>query len=124
MGTFAVAAFAVGAFPVGVTLDDVRHVAALAKVGVDESRLPGLARELSSILEHMSVLSRVDTQVVRDGGEVAGTPWRTDHGPPIALERDLAAFAPEVKDGFLILPRLATHVTAEAGGAVELDGHA
>jgi len=92
-----------------VSYDDIRHLAALARVGVDDRRLPTLARELSGILDHMAVLSRVDTSAVENRADVTDVPWRPDSGPPIPLAAPLPAFAPLVRDGFLIVPRLATH---------------
>jgi aspartyl-tRNA(Asn)/glutamyl-tRNA(Gln) amidotransferase subunit C len=92
-----------------VSLDDVRHIAQLARIGVPDDRLPVLAREISGILEHMAVLSRADLTRVPVAEEIQDTPWRPDQGPPIPLLRPLSAFAPEPRDGFLIVPRLATH---------------
>jgi aspartyl-tRNA(Asn)/glutamyl-tRNA(Gln) amidotransferase subunit C len=92
-----------------VELDEVRRIAALARVGISEDRLAVLARELSGILGHMAVLERVDTHGVRGGLEAAQTPLREDHGPPVRLLRPLEAIAPEMRDGFFIVPRLATH---------------
>ncbi|MFI5248452.1 MAG: aspartyl/glutamyl-tRNA amidotransferase subunit C [Gemmatimonadales bacterium] len=92
-----------------VSHDDVRHIAALARVGIDERRLPALAAELSSILDHMAVLTRVDSSDVADIARDGDVHLRPDSGPPIPLLRPLPAFAPMVRDGFLIVPRLATH---------------
>lgn len=91
--------------------EDVRHVAQLARLAVDESRLPALATQLASILEHMEVLQRVDTAGITsvEGVGAGGTPLRHDAGPPIPLVHPLESFAPEVRDGLLIVPRLATH---------------
>jgi aspartyl-tRNA(Asn)/glutamyl-tRNA(Gln) amidotransferase subunit C len=100
-----------------ISLDDVRHIAELARIGVPDERLPVLARELSGILEHMAVLGRVDLTRVPEAAEIPDTPWRADLGPPIPLLRPLTAFAPETRDGFLIVPRLATH-----GGQSRADG--
>jgi aspartyl-tRNA(Asn)/glutamyl-tRNA(Gln) amidotransferase subunit C len=99
-----------------VSFDEVRHIARLARLGIDEARLPALASELSSILEHMAELSRVDLGPAADAATPTGTPLRADTGPPMPLHRTLAEFAPEVRDGFLIVPRLATHVGSAAGG--------
>ncbi|HEY3885387.1 MAG TPA: hypothetical protein VGL62_09290, partial [Vicinamibacterales bacterium] len=58
------------------------------------------------------------------------TPWRADHGPPIPLERPIDAFAPLARDGFFVVPRLATHGGrssergASAGGSVDASGNA
>ena len=93
---------------------DVRHIAALARLGVEPERLPTLVRELNGILAHMDVLTRVDTSVVDavEGVGAGGMPLRADDGAPYALARPREAFAPEVRDGFYLVPRLATHVSA------------
>jgi aspartyl-tRNA(Asn)/glutamyl-tRNA(Gln) amidotransferase subunit C len=91
--------------------DDVRHIAHLARLAVDEQRIEGIARELSSILDHMEVLQKVDTERLPavSGVGAGGTPLREDTGSPVKLERPLEAFAPQTRDGFFIVPRLATH---------------
>ncbi len=40
-------------------------------------------------------------------------PLRADAGPPEPLARPPEAFAPSVRDGLLLVPRLATHETGE-----------
>ena len=102
-----------------VTPDDVRHIATLARLGVAESRVPALVSELNQILEHMAVLEQVKTVDVAatDGVGAAGTPLRTDLGPPYPLHHSRESFAPATRDGFYVVPRLATHDTSEEGGA-------
>jgi aspartyl-tRNA(Asn)/glutamyl-tRNA(Gln) amidotransferase subunit C len=107
---------------VSVSFDDVRHIAALARVGIDERRLPALASELSGILEHMAVLTRVETSTVEIPAAATDVPLRVDAGPPIPLARPLPAFAPMMRDGFLIVPRLATHGGEGPGRASESSG--
>jgi aspartyl-tRNA(Asn)/glutamyl-tRNA(Gln) amidotransferase subunit C len=92
-----------------VSHDDVRHIAALARIGIDDRRLPALAAELSGILEHMAVLARADTPSVADIASDGDVHLRPDSGPPMPLLRPVPAFAPMVRDGFLIVPRLSTH---------------
>jgi aspartyl-tRNA(Asn)/glutamyl-tRNA(Gln) amidotransferase subunit C len=91
--------------------DDVRHVAALARLAVPESRIPELVSQLNDILSHMGVLGRVDTSSVTAvaGAGDANMPLRADLGPPIALVHPIASFAPQLRDGFFLVPRLATH---------------
>ena len=43
----------------------------------------------------------------------AGLVLREDAGPPFPLSRPLEGFAPAMRDGFLMVPRLATHTTDE-----------
>jgi aspartyl-tRNA(Asn)/glutamyl-tRNA(Gln) amidotransferase subunit C len=99
-----------------VKLDEVRHIASLARLGVPEDRLGVLAQELSGILAHMAVLQRVDTTGAEESAAIQ-TPLREDHGPPTRLLRPIEAFAPEVRDGFFIVPRLATHGGRSSGDA-------
>ncbi|HEX6051345.1 MAG TPA: Asp-tRNA(Asn)/Glu-tRNA(Gln) amidotransferase subunit GatC [Gemmatimonadaceae bacterium] len=94
-----------------VSDDDVRHVAMLARLGLDPDRIPTIAAELSGILAHMEVLSRVNTAVVGPitGVGAAGTPLRVDGGNQVPLARPRESFAPAMRDGFFLVPRLATH---------------
>ncbi len=99
-----------------VTIDDVKHVAALARLGLTDERASALVTEMNTILAHMDALSAVDTAGVDAavGAGTVGLPLRADSGPPIPLARSLDAFAPSVRDGFILVPRLSTHDTAEA----------
>jgi aspartyl-tRNA(Asn)/glutamyl-tRNA(Gln) amidotransferase subunit C len=98
-----------------VTSDDVKHVASLARLAMTDERAAEFTGQLNTILAHMDVLARVDTSrlepVAAVGAESA--PLREDKGPPVALDRPIDAFAPSVRDGFFLVPRLATHETAE-----------
>lgn len=98
-----------------VSLDEVRHVAALARLGLSEERSRVVMRELNTILEHMAVLQRVDTERLDPavGVGAAGAPLRPDEGPAIPLARRPEDFAPAMRDGFFLVPRLATHEDAE-----------
>ena len=101
-----------------VTPTDVRHIADLARLGIEESRIPSLVAELNGILAHMDVLSRADTTgaPAAEGVSSGGTPLRPDSGPPLPMRVAIQAFAPETQDGFILVPRLATHVDREGEG--------
>jgi aspartyl-tRNA(Asn)/glutamyl-tRNA(Gln) amidotransferase subunit C len=101
--------------------DDVRHVAALARLSVPESQLPELVQQLNGILSHMDALGQVKTSGVMPASGVgdAAMPLRTDIGPPIPLLRPLESFAPQTRDGFLLVPRLATHESSVEEESVE-----
>ncbi len=100
-----------------VSEDDVRHVAELARLALEPERVRLLAAELNSILSHMEVLAAVDTSGIdlhaRDDDD--GMPLRDDTGPQLPLARPRDAFAPESRDGFFLVPRLATHEDAAEG---------
>jgi len=101
---------------VSVTQAEVRHVAALARLGLDPEQVPTIAAELNGILAHMAILSKVDTSALAavTGVGAAGTPLRVDGGNQIPLARPREAFAPAMRDGFFIVPRLATHEDQES----------
>jgi aspartyl-tRNA(Asn)/glutamyl-tRNA(Gln) amidotransferase subunit C len=97
-----------------VTREDVLHVALLARIALDEEAVERLVGQLNGILAHMDVLQKVDTSGVTavEGVGDAGMPLRADGGPPYPLARTREEFAPEMRDGFLLVPRLATHEDA------------
>lgn len=94
-----------------VTPDDVRHIATLARLGVAPERVPSLVAELNGILAHMDVLAKVKTAATQaaEGVGAAGMPLRTDDGPQLPLAREREKIAPEMRDGFFLVPRLASH---------------
>ena len=98
-----------------VTIDDVRHIAALARLGLTDERASLLVHELNTILGHMDALSKVNTDGVQEaiGVGARGLPVRGDGGAPVPLARALDAFAPSLREGFLIVPRLSTHESPE-----------
>lgn len=90
-----------------VTPDDVRRIASLARIGISDAEVSGLVRDLGGILDHMDVLSLVNEEVpqtLRDG-----MPLAPDEPPSVGLERPREDFAPAMRDGFFLVPRLATH---------------
>ncbi|NUO62982.1 MAG: Asp-tRNA(Asn)/Glu-tRNA(Gln) amidotransferase subunit GatC [Gemmatimonadaceae bacterium] len=97
-----------------VTIDDVKHVARLARLGVTEERAGELVAELNGILGHMAALEKVDVEGVMaaDGVGALGMPLRVDSGAPYPLRHPLDAFAPATRDGFILVPRLASHEDA------------
>lgn len=98
-----------------VTVNDVRHIATLARLGLTEEHAVAVVGELNTILAHMDELSRVDTTDVVEavGVGARGLPLRADSGPPYGLARSHDAFAPELRDGFLLVPRLSTHESVQ-----------
>ena len=94
-----------------VTRDDVKHIAALARLALPDERVPELVAQLNGILAHMDVLRGAHVHVAQDVHvrEAAPTPLRPDSGPPIPLAAPRESFAPSMRDGFFLVPRLATH---------------
>ena len=95
-----------------VTESDVLHVAALARLAIEPARLPALVSELNGILGHMEVLQQVEggRGTLDAGGTGSAPAMRPDTaGTPIPLAIPREEFAPEMRDGFFLVPRLATH---------------
>jgi aspartyl-tRNA(Asn)/glutamyl-tRNA(Gln) amidotransferase subunit C len=100
---------------VSVTRDDVKHVAALARLSMTDDRADQFTAQLNTILAHMDVLARVDTArlepVIGVGAE--GAPLQEDEGPSVKLEHPIGEIAPSTRDGFFLVPRLSTHEATE-----------
>lgn len=97
-----------------VTHDDVRHIADLARLAVNPSRLDDLVSELNGILTHMDVLREVETGEAEEDNAYTGlpalsTPLREDKSGPTPMTLPLESIAPAMRDGFIIVPRLASH---------------
>lgn len=94
-----------------VTHDDVRHVAELARLAVDAEKLDHLVTELNGILAHMEDLAEVNTTEIEKtiAAPLESTPLRSDTGVPLELKSPRENFAPSMRDGFFIVPRLSTH---------------
>ena len=97
-----------------VALDDVRRVARLARLGLTEEQARSIAHDLNAILEHMDVLARADTKGAREyTATSAGMPLRADRGGAAPLAARPETFAPEMRDGLFLVPRLETHEAPE-----------
>ena len=97
-----------------VTHEDVLHIADLARLAVSPSRLDDLVRELNRILAHMDVLREVETGEAEEDNAYTGlpalsTPLREDTSGPTPMALPLESFAPAMREGFIIVPRLASH---------------
>jgi aspartyl-tRNA(Asn)/glutamyl-tRNA(Gln) amidotransferase subunit C len=100
---------------VSISEGDVRHVAALARLGIDEARMPSLVAELNGILSHMEVLQGVNLQPLSaHATDMPSMPLRPDAPGAVEVTGGLSAFAPALRDGFFLVPRLATHGSAGA----------
>lgn len=90
-----------------VTKDDVKKVARLSRIAVDDSRLEGLAGELNGILNWIEQLNEVDIDGIEPMTSVveASLPMREDKVTDGDKVDDVLANAPKSEDGFFIVPR-------------------
>lgn len=91
-----------------VSRDDVLRIAQLAELDVADETLPGLADQMSRILEYVAQLSAVPaSEMVRP--YVPGPDairFRADEVNPAPLAILPADLAPAFKDGFFVVPKL------------------
>ena len=86
----------------------VRRIANLARIGVSDDDLPGLAKELSAILGFVEQLSELDTQGVKPLTSAVEDKIRgrddvvTDGG----YAEDVLANAPEKDDEYFAVPKV------------------
>ncbi|HEY5088201.1 MAG TPA: Asp-tRNA(Asn)/Glu-tRNA(Gln) amidotransferase subunit GatC [Gemmatimonadaceae bacterium] len=94
-----------------VTEADVRKIADLARLSLAGQDVPAVTAQLNSILSHMDALAVVDTSSVQAVGGIGadGAPLRGDSVSPHPMNATAAALAPLSRDGFILVPRLATH---------------
>jgi aspartyl-tRNA(Asn)/glutamyl-tRNA(Gln) amidotransferase subunit C len=85
--------------------EDVRHVAALARLRVAESELPGLTQQLARILSYIDQLKEIREEPGRPP-EVGATPLREDVPAPGGGRRALDENAPRLMHGYGAVPRV------------------
>ena len=87
---------------------EVRRIAELARLRLDEDEIRSLTTDLNAILEHVDALSGVDSAALSDLAPQLGAPLpstRAGEGEaPDALECPPEGFAPEWRDGFFVVP--------------------
>jgi aspartyl-tRNA(Asn)/glutamyl-tRNA(Gln) amidotransferase subunit C len=94
-----------------VTEAEVKKIADLARLSLAPEDLPAMTAQLNGILSHMDVLAQVDTSSVAPIAGIGsdGAPMRGDAVAPIPMMTTAPMLAPESRDGFILVPRLATH---------------
>ena len=83
--------------------DEVRHVAALARVAMTDDEVELMRSQLSNILEHVSVLNEVDTDGVEPTGHSVDvvSVMRDDDTGESSPREDVLANAPSSQDDFI-----------------------
>ena len=87
---------------------EVRRIADLAQLELDDAEVASLTRELQSILDHFATLDELDVSGVEPGplDPREPEPWREDRVRP-GLSADTAlGNAPQAADGHFRVPRV------------------
>lgn len=85
-----------------LSLEDVRHVAALARLGMDDDELVNMQEKLSSILGHIEVLNELDTDAISPTAQVVemNNVWREDEVNDSFSQETALENAADSRDGF------------------------
>lgn len=86
-----------------LTRTDVEHVAELARLGLRDEELERLREQLSSILDHIDVLDRLDTSTIPPTAQVnvLQNVLREDEVRPSLDQAAVLLNAPRERGGFL-----------------------
>ncbi len=81
--------------------EEVKHIALLARLGVDEADLEKFSEQLSNILENFEILQRVDTTGVPPTSHpvALNNVIRDDEVAPSFAPGEILANAPQEEDG-------------------------
>jgi aspartyl-tRNA(Asn)/glutamyl-tRNA(Gln) amidotransferase subunit C len=101
----------------GLTTADVKHVAALARLGLDDDEVERMREQLSSILGHIAALEEIDTATISPTAQVIAlrNVLRDDEVRPSLPRHAILANAPRQRDGFF-------EVDAVLTGGDEVEG--
>lgn len=88
-----------------LTRAQVRHVAMLARLGLEEGEEEFYAQQLSRILEHIDRLEAVDTQAIPPTAQVVelSNLMRDDVTRPSLTQAQAIANAPVAAEGFFVV---------------------
>ena len=101
------------AMPQRLTLDEVRHVAKLARLQLTDEQLQQYRNQLSSVLEHIAKLSELNVEGVEPMAHPSDVTNRLDEdtvGESMSVQQ-LLSMAPAVQDHFLAVPKVLAEQT-------------
>ncbi len=91
-----------------ITKEEVRHVADLARLDLDEESIDTFVGQLGTILEYVDTLNHIDTKEVKPTSHAIFLTNAFREDEPVGhLERERAlANSPEQEDGGFIVPKV------------------
>lgn len=91
-----------------LTRAQVRHVATLARIGLEPGDEDFYAAQLSGILAHIDRIQQLDTDAIAPTAQVVeiANPLRADEPRPCLSQAEVLANAPAAVDGFFRVPAI------------------
>lgn len=88
-----------------LSLEQVRHVAMLARIGLEPGEEEFYASQLSGILQHIDRMGRLNTDAIPATAQVVeiDTILRDDEPQPSLAQARAVENAPSSRDGFLLV---------------------
>jgi aspartyl-tRNA(Asn)/glutamyl-tRNA(Gln) amidotransferase subunit C len=92
----------------GIARDEVRRIAALARLSMDDAEIDRMQRDLAAVLAYVEALAGVDTAGVEPMAHVIplSTPLRDDVPEPAMDPARAVANAPEASGSAFVVPRV------------------
>ncbi len=94
-----------------LSLEQVEHIAELARIGLSEEEKQKFQEELGSVLEYVDKLQEVDVSGVEPIANITGAENQTredENGSTHADPKILTDMAPETKDGYVKVKQILT----------------
>ncbi len=91
-----------------VSLDEVRHLAALSEIQLSDSELESLATDIGNIVGYINQLDELDTDQVEPTFQLTGLQnvWRDDKIEPQLSREKLLNLAPDTENNQVKVPKV------------------
>jgi len=88
-----------------LSLEEVKHVAKLAKLGLSADDINNFQKQLTAIVELVSKLKEVDTKDIEPTSQVTGLEnvFRQDTIKPSLSQKEVLANAPRIHKGYFVV---------------------
>jgi len=92
--------------PMSISKEDVKYIAALARIDVPDDKLEGLTQSLGAIVQYVEQLQKLDVEHVKPTSHAVpvGNVWRQDMVKPSLTNKEALGLAIEAKDGSFKVP--------------------
>lgn len=91
-----------------VSLEEVRHLAALSEINLSDEELTALATDIDNIVGYINQLDELNTDGIEPTFQLTGLKnvWRNDDIEPQLAREELLALAPAQEDNQVKVPKV------------------